>query len=246
MVIEATEDRSELWKELFGSDDEDDDHDLHLVDADPDFESSASVIIEHPIIKGLVIHRQAMSANLQDSILAEIEIEQLFDAASGQNQAMRFGRLPSFLDPLINLGSNLLPHTLRSRNPVFDQLIANYYEPGQGITDHIDLAKFEDGIIIGSFLSSLVMEFYPIEIDSREEFESYVKKDAMEDPERLRKRVDVLLCPGDVICLSGDSRYAWTHGIRERVIDMWEGKEICRGERISLTLRKLRTDVKSD
>lgn len=32
------------------------------------------------------------------------------------------------------------------REPLFDQMICNYYEPGQGITPHVDiLSKFADG-----------------------------------------------------------------------------------------------------
>lgn len=48
---------------------------------------------------------------------------------------------------------------LWNRKPLFNQMIANSYEPGEGISSHVDLLRFEDGIAIVSLLSSCVMTF---------------------------------------------------------------------------------------
>lgn len=84
---------------------------------------------------------------------------------------------------------------IRSRQPLFDQLTANVYEPGEGICAHVDLHKFEDGIAIVSLGSAAVMDFT---------FGSC--------HERL------LLRPGDVLLLEGDARWAqkmpkYCHGL---------------------------------
>lgn len=34
-------------------------------------------------------------------------------------------------------------------------------------------------------------------------------------------------------------RYKWTHGIAERLEDEWDGEVIPRGQRVSITFRKL-------
>lgn len=69
--------------------------------------------------------------------------------------------------------------------PLFDQLIVNRYQPGEGITPHIDLARFEDGIAIVSLGSAAVMQF---------------TLDGLIEP--------VLLSPGDVLLLCSDARWA--------------------------------------
>lgn len=53
------------------------------------------------------------------------------------------------------------------------------------------------------------------------------------------EEIDLLLCPGDVLALSGDARYKWQHGIKEQLYDQYEDQIIERGTRISVTLRKL-------
>lgn len=52
--------------------------------------------------------------------------------------------------------------------------------------------------------------------------------------------IDLLLNPGDILSLSGESRYQWEHGIKEQLFDTIDGQVIERGTRISVTLRKLK------
>jgi hypothetical protein len=92
---------------------------------------------EHPLIPGLFIYENALSESTQHGILEAIRSSDMISIQC--NQAMRFGTLPTFLDPIIHLATKLLPQNLISQrgdsNILFDQLILNHYFPGQGITD---------------------------------------------------------------------------------------------------------------
>ncbi|KAI8617270.1 hypothetical protein BC830DRAFT_1055663, partial [Chytriomyces sp. MP71] len=170
-----------------------------------------------------------------------------FDPQNGANQAMRFGsNLPAFLEPLCAIAQQLLPAHLSARSPSFDQMIANLYCPGEGIIPHIDLARFEDGIVIFSFLSPLVMDFQRVDTtQSLRDGYKLVSNNGSDVSHAVSgtssiMSVGVLLEPGSAICLSGESRYAWTHGITERLSDSFEGRDFRRGKRISITLRKMK------
>ncbi|MBM6384128.1 MAG: alpha-ketoglutarate-dependent dioxygenase AlkB [Paenibacillus sp.] len=79
--------------------------------------------------------------------------------------------------------------------------------------------RFEDGILIVSLLSSCVMTLKEIATGTI---------------------IDILLNPGDILSLSGESRYQWEHGIKEQLFDTIDDQLIERGTRISVTLRKLK------
>ncbi|CAI0429453.1 unnamed protein product [Linum tenue] len=161
-------------------------------------------------------------------------------------KAMRFGNLPWWATELCNsvrdavvlaeeaAGARLLPPDILWRQPLFDQLIANVYQPGEGICAHVDLMRFEDGIAIVSLESSCVMHFSNVEHEEGRE-------DAEEDEERGKVgKVPVYLPPGSLVLLSGDARYSWKHEINRRPgFQFWEGKELNQKQRTSITLRKL-------
>ncbi|KAM1449629.1 hypothetical protein ACFX1R_009295 [Malus domestica] len=202
-------------------------------------------------IKGLWLCRDFLSPQHQSSLLSTIQNEGWFTQAS-HNQAMRFGDLPAWADELsrsihkvalasdyvfdpIVLGSNdgvkenasPFPSDLLCREPLFDQLILNSYQPGEGICAHVDLMRFEDGIAILSLESSCVMDFSQVEGTSREN-----------DPPVAK--IPVYLTPGSLIFMSGEARYHWKHEInRTPGIQKWEGEELTQTRRISITLRKL-------
>ncbi|XP_059295095.1 uncharacterized protein LOC132048188 isoform X2 [Lycium ferocissimum] len=169
-------------------------------------------------------------------------------AESSSNQAMRFGDLPGWAvelsssihevivsDNYVAESENcekgkeacIFPQDLLWREPLFDQLIVNMYQPGEGICPHVDLMRFEDGIAIVSLESSCVMHF------------SRVKSETCkaQDPQQ---KVPVLLTPGCLILMWGEARYLWKHEInRKPGFQIWEGQEIDQNRRISVTLRKL-------
>lgn len=100
-----------------------------------------------------------------------------------------------------------------------DQVIANEYMPGQGISAHVDCVPcFDDTIISVSLLSACEMVF-------RKHDDTQV--------------LSVLLRPRSGIVLKAASRYDWTHEIPARKSDLVDGMKLARGRRISLTFRKV-------
>ncbi|KAL0080750.1 hypothetical protein J3Q64DRAFT_1827126 [Phycomyces blakesleeanus] len=205
------------WNSLFGSNDEKEDDDRYSTD-----------------IPGLELVREALDHSQQMKIIQAILDTNTFSDAGRVNQAMCFGKLPPHLDWLSRHIKNQLPHllprVLMQREPVFDQAILNLYRKGEGIVSHVDLARFEDGVVILSLMSSCVMTMRP------------VPKVSPADPSL---EVDILLNPGDILALSGLARYEWEHGIKECEYDVVRGERIERGTRISVTLRKLGTTVET-
>ncbi|XP_059295083.1 uncharacterized protein LOC132048188 isoform X1 [Lycium ferocissimum] len=198
-------------------------------------------------INGLWLCKDFLSSDQQSMLLSSIHQEGWF-AESSSNQAMRFGDLPGWAvelsssihevivsDNYVAESENcekgkeacIFPQDLLWREPLFDQLIVNMYQPGEGICPHVDLMRFEDGIAIVSLESSCVMHF------------SRVKSETCkaQDPQQ---KVPVLLTPGCLILMWGEARYLWKHEInRKPGFQIWEGQEIDQNRRISVTLRKL-------
>ncbi|EFN89740.1 Alkylated DNA repair protein alkB-like protein 8 [Harpegnathos saltator] len=105
---------------------------------------------------------------------------------------------------------------------MYDQLTINKYLPGQGIPPHVDThSVFEDTILSLSLGSLCVMNF-----------------------RRTDRKIDVLLPARSLLIMTGEARYAWTHGISPRhndVIDTENGSTTQkRGTRVSFTFRKVR------
>ena len=100
-----------------------------------------------------------------------------------------------------------------------DQVIVNEYEPGQGITDHIDCEPcFQSTIVSLSLGSTCVMNL---------------------TNKATGHRIPVFLEPGSIVVLKGPSRYDWQHGIPHRKTDMFRNRRYSRTRRISLTFRKV-------
>ena len=83
-----------------------------------------------------------------------------------------------------------------------DQLIINEYEPGQGISSHIDCRPCFGEVILSLTLnSSCVMEL------TRDE-----------------EKVPLLLEPRSLLVLQGEARHVWKHGIPARKKDIFAEK----------------------
>ena len=68
----------------------------------------------------------------------------------------------------------------------------------------------------------------------------YLARDPKEIVSRVEDKIPILLEPGDLILLSGEARYKWTHEInRGEESQVWNGERITQSKRISITLRKL-------
>ncbi|KAL8100956.1 hypothetical protein AgCh_032999 [Apium graveolens] len=190
----------------------------------------------------------ALSRAIGSSSTPQRTIGEGWFCEASHNQAMRFGDLPAWAteistsvketiqfndyvsDPVTgadchkDLETCLFPPNLLSREPFFDQLIVNQYQPGEGICAHVDLMRFEDGIAIVSLESSCVMHFTRAESEATNN----------------RQKVPVYLSPGSLVLMWGEARYLWKHEInRNPGIQTWEGKNIDQKRRTSITLRKL-------
>lgn len=133
------------------------------------------------------------------------------------DQNAYLGQLPDFLTPLCR---KLVADRLFATPP--DQVIVNEYEPGQGISAHIDCTPcFKDIIVSLSLGSSCVMQ--------------------LSNPE-TGERIPVFLEERSLIILSDDARYKWLHAIPPRKSDTLDGQRIMRGRRISLTFRNVITE----
>ncbi|KAG6841295.1 hypothetical protein C0991_012465 [Blastosporella zonata] len=237
------------------------------VDSFSDPQPSPAILVAPPI-RGLFF---APALRLPEEFAESVTqycLETYFQR-EGVNQVMLFGRfstphspsselngLPPILHHLLSKLETILrpvvppeTHDLlfpsvpsRSR-----QAILNLYQPGEGITPHVDLLRrFGDGIIGVSFGSGCVMQF------------ARAGEHAGGTPESAdigRKAVkheknswDVYLPERSVIVLSEDARYEWTHGIGKHTKDYvalsdatndTPGQWIERGVRLSITFRWL-------
>lgn len=101
---------------------------------------------------------------------------------------------------------------------VFDQVTVNEYEPGQGLTSHIDCVTcFGDIIITLSLGSSYVMEF---------------------THSQTQEKRELLLLPGSLLVLKREARYVWLHSVTPREKDIYKGREFVRTRRVAVTFRE--------
>ena len=144
---------------------------------------------------------------------------------------------------------------IRSRHPVFDQMIVNSYKPGEGIKSHIDLMKFDDGIAIMSLGSPATMTFTRAEALGTAMAQSGFETEAASrkicngcsdnklvfactsnDSRNLNSlQQNIVLEPGDLLLLHGEARYKWKHGIAAQQHCSLSSAV----HRVSVTLRKL-------
>lgn len=97
-----------------------------------------------------------------------------------------------------------------------NQIIVNEYEPGQGISAHIDKPNVFGPVVVTVTLQS----------DSSMVFSKSGEKDLI-----------VPLIRREAVVLTNDSRYKWTHEIKKNKTDIINGKRKTRGTRVSVTFR---------
>lgn len=127
----------------------------------------------------------------------------------------RIGPLP---EELQGLGRRMVEAGIFAGLP--DQVIANEYQPGQGISAHVDCEPcFGDVIVSLSLLSRCEMQFCCVETGERRA---------------------AILPPRSLLVLEGAARHDWTHAIPARRSDRMDGVPLMRGRRVSLTFRTMR------
>ena len=125
------------------------------------------------------------------------------------------GELPQFLK---KIGKRLFNEKLIDFIP--DQAIINEYEPGQGISQHIDCEPCFGDIIISLSLGSSAIMTFTKEINSKEKIELFLDRNSL-------------------LIMSGISRYKYYHGIPARKKDNIGNKPLQRQRRLSITFRKI-------
>jgi alkylated DNA repair dioxygenase AlkB len=145
-----------------------------------------------------------------------------------QHYGYRYDYKARNVTPELKLGDIpnwLLPYCQKLKNDLLfpaipDQVIVNEYQPGQGISAHIDcIPCFGPTIASLSLGSTCVMDL---------------------GHGKTGQKVSTLLEPCSLIVLSGDARYLWQHAIAARKTDRYNGITIQRVRRISLTFRTIR------
>jgi hypothetical protein len=238
--------------------------------ANPTIESISIANRSAPPIPGLFAPSVRLPPELADEIMQKC-MEKYFDGKT-VNQVMLFGRtlplstdlseggLPSFLTSLLSTISDLLLPVLpaHTHGLIFPppeapirarQAILNLYNPGDGISPHVDLLKrFGDGIMGISLGSGCVMNF------RKEQKGNEASIMHTGDADELSKCLsisgdeeqwDLYLPERSIIVLSEDARYIWSHGIEGRTKDFVRGEQDDRGEwivrrvRLSITFRWL-------
>lgn len=99
----------------------------------------------------------------------------------------------------------------------FNQCIINKYEPGEGISKHIDLVGYGNVIACFSFGSGAVMDF-----------------------EKNGDCIQLYVEHGSLYIMSGQSRLDYTHEMKRRKTDSVDGKRIKRNVRYSVTFRNVK------
>ena len=124
------------------------------------------------------------------------------------------GELPEWIEPI---GRRLHDQTIFQTSP--DQAIVNEYEPGQGISAHVDCVPCFGGTIASLTLGSGAMMQFQNTHDGHKE--------------------GLYLQERSLIVLSGAARYEWTHAIPGRKSDVVNGFKVERSRRVSLTFRTM-------
>ncbi|DBA90576.1 TPA: hypothetical protein ACH3X1_003813 [Trebouxia sp. C0004] len=203
---------------------------------------------------GMSLVKAWLSCSQQENVLQAIKAEGWLTGTA--NQAMCFGKLPRWTRLLADmLPLEHWPEQIRSRCPVFDQMIVNSYKPGEGIKNHIDLMKFDDGIAIMSLGSPAMMTFTRAEaLGTATDHSDIVRKGACskicngcsdnklvsacskDDSRNINSlQQNIILEPGDLLLLHGEARYGWEHGIAAQQHCSLASAV----HRVSVTLRKL-------
>jgi alkylated DNA repair dioxygenase AlkB len=134
----------------------------------------------------------------------------------------RQARREDYLGPLPELFQQLAERLTTEGlfEAVPDQVIVNEYQPGQGISAHIDCQPcFGETIASLSLLSACVMRFAS---------------------QTHSLQMELQLQPTSLLVLKGEARHIWTHGISSRKTDVFEGQKHTRSRRISLTFRTMK------
>ena len=242
--------------------------------------------------RGATLARGVLTDDAMAWLLRAIASDGLIDSAAAaaagaatgaprRNQAMRFGDFPPWAAVLSERvealarregegdddDRRLMTSAAASSHPapMFDQMILNSYLPGEGLRAHVDLDAFDDGVVVASLESAIMMDFYPPpppdpapapdpnpnpntnDDDATGDIpggDGDVPGDATRRARGKRDDddvpIEVWLQPGDVLFLCEDARWTWRHGIAARSHDVLVSED---GESARRVERGHRTSV---
>ncbi|EGO02298.1 hypothetical protein SERLA73DRAFT_178167 [Serpula lacrymans var. lacrymans S7.3] len=168
--------------------------------------------------------QQALRLYFRDTNVNQVMLFGRVNSQSDNGEVQTSSGLPAFLISLISTLEELLrpvlpppTHTLlfppKTAPPRARQAILNLYNPGEGISSHVDLLnRFGDGIIGISMGSGCVMNF-----------EKHSEHKDMDDVGK--ERWELFLPERSIIVMTEDARYSWKHGIEGRQEDLVESEE---------------------
>ncbi|GLV35618.1 uncharacterized protein CBL_01232 [Carabus blaptoides fortunei] len=174
---------------------------------------------EESILLSCIKWDESDSGNLKHRKVKHYGYEFRYDINNVDKNVPLLAEIPDECENILN--------RFRKNNEQFenfkpDQLTINEYKPGQGIPPHVDThSAFEDPLLSLSLGASVNMEF-------RNNNDNHIS---------------VLLPRRSLLIMSGESRYAWTHGITPRKFDIVPSDQgltvLERGLRTSFTFRKV-------
>ncbi|WP_165796577.1 MULTISPECIES: alpha-ketoglutarate-dependent dioxygenase AlkB [unclassified Chryseobacterium] len=200
----------------------------------PEFspEDKALTLKNASLVKGLEIHFDFITPEEEKKLLINIDQHEWLDDLSRrvQHYGYKYDYTKRTIDHSFYIGEipeymQFLVKRLKDRGFISescDQAIVNEYVNNQGISAHTDCEPcFDDTIISISLSGSCVMNFQK-------------QRNSV-----AAEKIPVLLPPGTLVVMKGESRYNWLHAIAPRKNDVFNGNTYPRGRRISITFRKV-------
>ena len=138
----------------------------------------------------------------------------IYDYKNG-NTTLEAEKLPNFLENIKDILNNICEQNNIPKTN-FNQCIVNNYEPGQGISKHIDSKAYGPIVAVFSLNSGSYITFR----NGTNVIKKYIK-------------------PNSVYIMTSDSRYKWTHEMPSTKSDKVDDKKILRSRRVSITFRNV-------
>lgn len=188
------------------------------------------------MIPGLYYFKNAISKELSTQVINYLDKQEWTGISSSINgrKVQQYGykydyisrssygfektnEIPDILKSLQTIGLELFKSVCPDElHVLLNQCIVNKYNPGQGISAHIDKSTFGPAIVCFTLGSGTSITF---------------KKD--------NEMREIYVEPNSLYIMTGDSRYKWTHEIKCRLSDKNDNKKIERKTRISVTFRSV-------
>lgn len=182
------------------------------------------------MVPDLDCHLDILSPEEEAALLAKIDVGEWETTLSRKVQQFghryNYGRSsenPVTVQPIPSWASELFEKcrmaglAIPEVPPETLQVIVNHYEPGQGISAHVDdPVRFTNWVVTITLGSGCGMRF---------------KEKGGEGLE------EVYLPRRSAYLMRGKARYNWTHEIPARKSDKIDGQRVARGQRISVTFR---------